>query len=86
VLSGAQRRAAGSSGEQRGERRQEPMNPRVRFVSRCSALYEMQAGAKFTHILELTFKQQIFMIFILDYFCKKGFLKIEKNLIRGQSF
>ena len=46
----------------------------------------MQAGAKFTHILELTFKQQIFMIFIVVYFCKKGFLKIEKNLICGQSF
>ena len=26
----------------------------------------MQAGAKFTHILELTFKQQIFIIFIVD--------------------
>ena len=46
----------------------------------------MQAGSKFTHILELMFKQQIFMIFIVDYFCKKGFLKIEKILIRGQSF
>jgi hypothetical protein len=46
----------------------------------------MQAGAKFTHILELTFKQQIFMIFIVDYFCKKGFLKIKKILVREQSF
>ena len=62
------------------------MNPRVRFLSRCSALCVIQAGAKFTNILELTFKQQIFMIFIVDYFCKMGFLKIEKKLIRGQSF
>ena len=46
----------------------------------------MQAEAKFAHILELTFKQQIFMIFIVDYFCKKEFLKIEKILIGGQSF
>ena len=64
----------------------ERMNPRVRFLSRCSALCVMQAGAKFTHILELTFKQQKFMIFIVNYFCKKEFLKIEHFLIRGQSF
>ena len=51
------------------------MNPRVRFLSRCSALCVMQAGAYFKHTLELTFKQQIFMIFIVDYFCKKEFLK-----------
>jgi hypothetical protein len=59
--------------------RMNPMNPRdrVRFLSRCSALCVMQAGAKFTHILELTFKQQKFMIFIVNYFCKKEFLKIE---------
>ena len=63
-----------------------PMTPRIGFYSRCSALCVMQVGAKFKHILELMFKQQIFMIFIVDYFCKKGFLKIEKNLIRGQSF
>ena len=86
TLSGDQWGVAASSGEQRGKRRQYPMNPRVRFLSRCSALCEMQAGAKFTHILELTFKRQIFMIFIVDNFCKKGFLKIEKILIRGQSF
>ena len=86
TLSGDQRVVDASSGEQRGERRQKPMNPRVWFWSRCGALCEMQAGAKFTHILELTFKQQIFMIFIVDYFCKKGFLEIEKILIRGQSF
>ena len=42
--------------------------PRVGFYSRCSALCVMQAGANLTHILELTFKQQIFMIFIVDYF------------------
>ena len=42
----------------------------------------MQAGAKLTHILELTFKQQIFMIFIVDYFCKKEFLKIDFFLIQ----
>jgi hypothetical protein len=43
----------------------------------------MQAGVNFTHILELTFKDQIFMIFILDYFYQDEFLKIEKNLVRG---
>jgi hypothetical protein len=36
----------------------------------------MQVGANFTHILELTFKQQIFMIFIVDYFYQNKFLKI----------
>ena len=51
------------------------MNPRVRFLSRCSVLCVMQAGAKFTHILELTSNRQIFMIFLVDYFCKKGFIK-----------
>ena len=45
-----------------------------------------RAGLFSKHTLELRFKRQIFMIFIVDYFCKKGFLKIEKNLIRGQSF
>jgi hypothetical protein len=39
----------------------------------------MQAGANLTHILELTFKQQIFVIFIVDYFYQKEFLKIEKR-------
>ena len=38
----------------------------------------MQAGANFIHTLELTFKHQIFMIFVEDYFCKKEFLKIKK--------
>ena len=38
----------------------------------------MQAGANFTRILELTFKQQIIMIFIVDYFYQNKFLKIEK--------
>ena len=38
----------------------------------------MQAGANFKHTLELTSKQQIFVIFIVDYFCKKEFLKILK--------
>ena len=46
----------------------------------------MQAGANFTHILELLFKQQIFMIFIVDYFYQNEFLKIEKFLVREQSF
>ena len=36
--------------------------------------------------LELRFKRQIIMIFIIDYIYKKGFLKIEKILIHGQSF
>ena len=45
----------------------------------------MQAEANFTHILELTFKQQIFMIFIVDYFYQNEFLKIEKILVHRQS-
>ena len=32
----------------------------------------------FIHTLELWFKRQIFMIFIVDYIYQKGFLKIEK--------
>ena len=45
-----------------------------------------RAGPFSKPTLELRFKRQIFMIFTVDYFCKKGFLKIEKILIRGQSF
>ena len=49
----------------------------------------MQAGAKFTHILELTFKQQIFVIFIVDYFYQKEFFKSKNfkfvdNPFKGQ--
>ena len=44
----------------------------------------MQAGANFKHILELTFKQQIFMIFIVDYFYQKFFNK--KKIVCWQSF
>ena len=36
-----------------------------------------RAGPFSIHTLELRFKRQIFMIFIVDYFSKKGFLKIE---------
>ena len=86
TLSGAQRRAAGMQRRSAAISGESGDNTRVRYLSRCSALCVMQAGAKFTHILELTFKRQIFMIFIVDYFCKKEFLKIEKILIRGQSF
>jgi hypothetical protein len=45
-----------------------------------------RVGPFYKHTLELRFKRKIFMIFIVDYYCKKGFLKIEKILIRGQSF
>ena len=38
-----------------------------------------RAGPFSKHTLEIRFKRQIFMILIVqDYFCKKGFLKIEK--------
>jgi hypothetical protein len=40
----------------------------------------------FIHTLELWFKEQIFMIFIVDYIYQKGIFKIEKNLVHGQSF
>jgi hypothetical protein len=46
----------------------------------------MQAGANFTHILDLTFKQQIFMILIEDYFYQNEFLKIKNYEVHGQSF
>ena len=45
-----------------------------------------RAGPFFIHTLELSFKRQIFMIFIVDYIYKKISLKIEKILVRGQSF
>ena len=45
-----------------------------------------RAGPLPIHTLELRFKLQIFMIFIVDYIYKKGFLKIETFLIDGQSF
>ena len=54
--------------------------------SELSGVRVWRAGPFSKHTLELRFKRQIFMIFIVDYFCKKGFLKIEKILIRGQSF
>ena len=41
-----------------------------------------RAGPFSKHTLELWFKRQIFMIFTVDYFCKKGFLKIKIFLIR----
>ena len=34
------------------------------------------------HILELTFQQQIFMIFIVEYFYQNGFLKIAKKYFK----
>ena len=37
-----------------------------------------RAGPFFIHTLELRFKRQLFMIFIVDYIFHKGFLKIEK--------
>ena len=37
-----------------------------------------RAGPFFHKTLELRFKRQIFMIFIVDYIFQKGFLKIEK--------
>ena len=37
-----------------------------------------QAGPFFIQTLELRFKREIFMIFVVDYIYQKGFLKIEK--------
>ena len=45
--------------------------------SELSGVRVWRAGTFYIHTLELRFKRQIFMIFIVDYFCKKGFLKIE---------
>ena len=44
-----------------------------------------RAGPFFIHTLEVRFKRQIFMIFIVDYIYQKGFLKIENILVHGQS-
>ena len=46
--------------------------------SELSGVRVWRDGPFSIHNLELWFKRQIFMIFIVDYFCKKGFLKIEK--------
>ena len=54
--------------------------------SELSGVRVWRAGPFSIHTLELWFKRQIFMIFIVDYFCKEGFLKIKKKFIRGQSF
>ena len=43
-----------------------------------SGLHVWRAGPFSIHTLELWFKRQIFMIFIVDYNYKKGFLKIKK--------
>jgi hypothetical protein len=51
-----------------------------------SGIRVWRAGPFSKHTLELRFKRQIFMNFIVDYFCKNGFLKIENFLIRGQSY
>ena len=45
-----------------------------------------RAGPFFIQTLELRFKRQIFMIFIVDYIYQKVFFKIGKNLVPGQSF
>ena len=45
-----------------------------------------RAGPFFKHTLELRFKRQIFMIFIVDYIYQKGFLKIGKILVPRLSF
>ena len=66
TLSGDQRRVAGRATTIAYE-------SLVRFLSRCSALCEMQAGANFKHTLELTFKQQIVMIFIVITFVRRNF-------------
>ena len=44
-----------------------------------------RAGPFFIHTLELQFKQQIFMVFIVNYIYQKGFLKIEKNFVSEKS-
>ena len=56
---------------------------RVLTVAVARAVCVMQAGANFTHILDLTFKQQIFMILIEDYFYQNEFLKIKNYEVHG---
>ena len=54
--------------------------------SELSGVRVWRAGPFSIHTLELRFKRQIFIIFIVDYIYQKGFLKIENIKIRGQSF
>ena len=48
--------------------------------SELSGVSVWRAGPFSIHTLELRFKRQIFMIFIVDYIYQKGFLKILKRL------
>ena len=48
----------------------------IELKIRCSTLCVLQEGPNFKHILELTFKQQIFIILIGEYFLQHRFLKI----------
>ena len=64
---------------------QEPSHGRTMYVkimldsgSELGGLRVGRAGPFFIHTLELRFKRQIFMIFIVDYIYHKGFIKIEK--------
>jgi hypothetical protein len=54
-----------------------PGNPSPIF-NELSGVRVWRVGPFSKHTLELRFKRQIFMIFIVDYFCKKGFLKLKK--------
>ena len=62
------------------------LKKKVGTGNELSGVRMWRAGPFSKHTLELRFERQIFMIFTVDYFCKEGFLKIEKILIRGQSF
>ena len=50
-----------------------------------SGIRVWRAGPFSKHTLELRFKRQIFMIFIVYYIYHREFLKIEKILVLGQS-
>jgi hypothetical protein len=45
--------------------------------SELSGVRMWRVGLFSIHTLDLRFKRQIFMIFIVDYFCKKEFSKIK---------
>ena len=47
----------------------------------------LDVGAKnFKPILDLTFKLQTFMVFIVEYFLKKGFLKLPEHILIDYPF
>ena len=71
-------RKMGSGTESRLDNKKYKINIKLGSGSELVGVCVWRAGPFFIHTLELRFKLQIFMIFIVDYIYQKGFLKIEK--------